>query len=241
VSLADWFGLARPKLAPGIEARVHAWKRVRDADLHVPLTQARLVVVDTETSGLDPTRSKVLSIGACLVEAGALALASTLEVFLRQEQASETANILVHGIGQQQQTRGSSPDEALAAFLEFSGRPVFVGYHALFDATVLQQALRDILGVKLASVWLDLALLLPALFPEAKANGWELDRWLLHFHIANFKRHGALADAVATAGLLLVAMARAAERGLRDPCALLALQRAVLDKANAAQSGSSAA
>lgn len=241
MSLADWFGLARPKLAPAIEARVHAWKRNSDADLRAPLTQARLVVVDTETSGLDPARSKVLSIGACLVEAGALSLASTLEVFLRQEHASETANILVHGIGQQQQTQGSGPDEALAAFLEFSGKPVFVGYHALFDATALQQALRDILGVKLASTWLDLALVLPALFPEADANGWELDRWLSHFHIENFNRHGGLADAVATAGLLLAAMARAAERGLHDPRALLALQRAELDKVNTAQSGSSVA
>jgi DNA polymerase III subunit epsilon len=241
VSLADWFGLARPKLAPEIEARVHAWKRNRDADLRVPLSEARLVVVDTETSGLDPTRSKLLSIGACLVEAGAHSLASTLEVFLRQEQASDTANILVHGIGHQRQTQGASPDEALAAFLEFSGKPLFVGYHALFDATALQRALRDILGVKLASAWLDLALVLPALFPEAGADGWELDRWLSHFHIQNFNRHGALADAVATTGLLLVAMARADKTGLHDPRALLAVQRLALDRINTAQSGSSVA
>jgi DNA polymerase-3 subunit epsilon len=241
VSLANWFGLARPRRAPEIEARVDAWKRSGAADLRVALTEARLVVVDTETGGLDPHRAKLLSIGACVVEAGALTLTPTLEVLLRQEHASDAANILVHGIGEQRQVHATSPDVALAAFLAFAGKPVFVGYHALFDATALQQALRDTLGIRLGSPWLDLALLLPALFPEADARGWELDRWLSHFHISNFERHGALADAVATAELLLLVVARADQKGLRDPRALLALQRAVLDKANAAQSGSSVA
>jgi len=241
VSLADWFGFARPKLAPDIEARVDAWKRSGAADLRVPLTEARLVVVDTETSGLDPHRAKLLSIGACIVEEGALTLAPTLEVFLRQEHASDAANILVHGIGQQRQAQGTSPDAALAAFLAFAGKPIFVGYHALFDATALEHAVRDTLGIRLGSPWLDLALLLPALFPEAHARGWELDRWLSHFHISNFERHGALADAVATAELLLLLVPRADQKGLRDPRALLALQRAVLGRADAAQSGSSVA
>ncbi len=241
MSLANWFGLARPKLVPEIEARVDAWKRTRAADLRVPLTEARMVVVDTETSGLDPHRAKLLSIGACIVEEATLALVPTLDVFLRQEHASDTANILVHGIGQQRQTRGTSPDAALAAFLAYAGKPIFVGYHALFDATVLEHAVRDTLGIRLGSPWLDLALLLPALFPEAHARGWELDRWLSHFHISNFERHSALADAVATAELLLLLVARADQKGLRDSRALLALQRAALDKAHAAQSGSSVA
>jgi DNA polymerase-3 subunit epsilon len=216
------------------------WQALPAQDRRTPLASARFVVVDTETSGLDPRSARLLSIGACRVEALALQLTPSLDVALRQAAPSADANILVHGIGRQRQLDGADAADALTEFLGFAGRPVFVGYHALFDATVLQRALRAELGLAFDTDWLDVAALLPALLPELAAGTWDLDRWLDHCGVPNFERHSALADACATAELLLLALARAAARGIRDVRGLRELQRSELKRRVVALGGAPA-
>lgn len=169
------------------------------------------------------------------MEAGALQLAPSFEVAVRPAVPSADANILVHGIGRKQQLEGSSAADALCEFLAFAGRPVFVGFHALFDATVLQRAVRAELGVAFDTGWLDLAVLLPALYPGLADGIRDLDRWLAHFGIPCLARHSALADASATAQLLLLALTRAQARGLRDVNGLYQLQSAELKRQIEAQ------
>jgi DNA polymerase-3 subunit epsilon len=179
----------------------------------------------------------MVSIGACAIDHGSLRLDQTFERTIRQDSPSDAANILVHGLGRERQASGEAAAEALAAFLTYTGRPVFVGFHALFDATVLARTLRTALGVDLPGDWLDLGLLLPALFADRGRTGWELDLWLRTFGLAGFTRHSALGDAYATAQLMLLVLARAPVRGIGDPRGLFALQRTQLGRAVAADGG----
>lgn len=187
----------------------------------VQLDALRLVVVDTETSGLDPVRDRLISIGACAVEAGRMRLDQTYSALLRQEQPSSHDNVLIHGIGHAAQTAGEAQETALTGYLRFARRDVLVGYHTLFDVAVLRRAIRAALGIAYRPACLDLALLLPEL--EDVGADWELDRWLQRHGLRAFTRHDALADAAVTAELLLVALATARERGLKT---LRELQRA---------------
>ncbi|HZP87075.1 MAG TPA: exonuclease domain-containing protein [Burkholderiales bacterium] len=124
----------------------------------------RWISVDTETSGLDPYKDQVLSIGACAIKERAVALAQSFEATVRQERASAIENVLVHGIGHQAQREGEAASEAAAAYLRFAGNAVVVGFHILFDVIVLQRLIRGSLGSPYRPAWhLDLALLLPAL------------------------------------------------------------------------------
>ena len=59
--------------------------------------------------------------------------------------------------------------------------------------------------------WFDAAVVAPLLFPDAAPHCRHLDDWLAHFGIAVYARHGALADAYATAELWLVLL-QAAQR-----------------------------
>jgi DNA polymerase III subunit epsilon len=70
--------------------------------------------------------------------------------------------------------------------------------------------------------WLDVAFLVPALFPQPAQT---LDDWLRVFGIEAYARHDALADALATAQLFQIVLAEAARRGLRTLGALRGLQR----------------
>jgi DNA polymerase-3 subunit epsilon len=209
---------------------MRAWHALPQPDPRTPLASTRFVVVDTETSGLDPRRAKVLSIGACTVQGMAMWLDQCFERTIRQDSPTEDTNILVHGLGRQQQTTGDPQADVLAAFLAYAGKPALVGYHALFDALVLRRPLQAEFGLKLRTDWLDLALLLPAVLRAPERANWELDRWLQHFGLGNFARHSALADAYATAQLLLIVLARAGQRGIRDVRGLFALQRAQLER-----------
>jgi DNA polymerase-3 subunit epsilon len=235
VSWFDRWVPLRPHAPAQLADAVRAWQCLPAPDRRVPLASACFVVVDTETTGLDPYSAGLLSIGACKVESSALLLAPSFDISLRRDTPSGDENILVHGIGRQRQMEGATAADALCEFLRFAGRPVFVGYHALFDATVLKRALRAELGIAFDVDWLDLAVLLPAMFPDLSAGPWELDRWLAHFGVSSFGRHNALADASATAELLLLALQHAGKRGIKDVRSLNDLQRSELKRQLAAR------
>ena len=169
-----------------------------------PLDAARWVVLDCETSGLDIARDRLLAAGAVAVHGGAVHLAEAFSALVRQEAASAPDNILIHGIGADAQRGGQPLDAVLHALGDFMADANPVAFHAPFDAGILRRH-----GLKVKRAWLDLAVLLPALFPDRGKKESPLDHWLGVFAIPAHARHDALGDAFATAQLLLVALAEA--------------------------------
>ena len=193
----------------------------------IALRAARWVVVDCETSGLDAARDRLLAIGAVAIRGGRIALSESFNAVLRQEIVSDAANIRVHGIGGDAQRSGRPAAQVLDDFSGFMGDGLPVAFHAPFDEAVLRRAM----GARAQSGrrWLDLARLAPVLFPGvAAANGARrsLDDWLEAFGIACPQRHDALADAYASAQLLLVLLAEAERQGAGTVDELLKLERA---------------
>lgn len=206
--------------------RLDAWCTLRPPHSDVPLSRQRCVVVDVETAGLDPRRDALIAIGAVALRDGRIQMAETLEVVLRQDTISAHDNILVHGIGGTAQRGGLEPVEALLRYLEFVGKDPLIAFHVMFDETALRGALRRHLGTNPRARWLDLAYLLPALFPEHARSARFLDDWLRVFDIEVVQRHNACADALATAQLLLIALERARRHGADDYRSLRKLERA---------------
>ena len=217
--------LFRPQveLPEALAQRVSAWRALSGMDERTPLSQARFVVVDVETSGLDARRDRLLAIGAVTVEAQRLLPGHGYEAFLRAATPSSRANILVHGITPHAQRSGGAPEAALMGFLEFVRRDVLVAFHANFDQTVLDRAVRSQLGVRLPNPWSDVAQLAPALVPEARLANRPLDDWLGYFGLRAHVRHSAASDAFASAELFLILLARTARQGLTSVSQLRAV------------------
>lgn len=135
----------------------HAWRALPRANPQTPLALARLVVVDCEISGLAPATDRLLSIGAVVLDAMRIDLATGFEAVLRQGQPSTHANILIHGIGASEQQAGADPRAALIGFLEWSATAPLIAFHAPFDAAFMARAMRQHLGVDPGLLWLDLA------------------------------------------------------------------------------------
>lgn len=188
-----------------------------------PLTRARWVVIDCETSGLDPRRDRLLSVGALRVQGGAhgerILLGESFSSGVRASEASARQNILVHGIGADRQLAAPPLEEVLPQLARFIDGQVPVAFHAWFDREVLGRAMAP-LGLKLPSRWLDLEPLGRALFPQRNLR--TLDEWLAACDIQPAGRHEAMLDALAAAELLLVLLSRARRDGLRTVEELLA-------------------
>ncbi|TBU92889.1 3'-5' exonuclease [Phytopseudomonas dryadis] len=179
-----------------------------------PLARQRLVVLDLETSGLDLKRDQVLSIGAVVIDDGAIQLGQQFECTLQREDHRVSASVLIHGLAPSDIAAGIEPAEALLAFMEFLGDSPLLAFHAGFDQRMLARALKETLGLRLRHTFLDVAELAPMLCPQAGIRQGGLDDWTRHFGLQVHQRHHASADALVTAELALILFSRARRQQL---------------------------
>jgi DNA polymerase-3 subunit epsilon len=220
----------RRSLSPEVRSRLavlHARSRKRareDRSRQAGLfALARFVAMDLETTGPDMRNDRIISIGGVSVADRAVQHRDAFEIVVRQERESGVDNILIHQIGGQEQRAGAEPARALLAFLEYLDGSIAVAFRAEFDATVLRRELQDGLGIRTRLRFLDLAVILPALFPNMQNDS--LDDWTRHFGVLPIGRHHAIADAYANAQLLLLALEQAQRLGLNTAGDLLKLEK----------------
>lgn len=213
--LASWLG-NRPQLSPLLQKRLSAWQNMPSTSSTTLLDNARRVVVDVETSGLNLSKDHLLSIGAVAVVNGRIVFGDSFYVVLQQPTVSRKENILVHGIGGTDQTDGVPAAEALLAFLEYLRKDPLIAFHAFFDKAMIRRAMRQYLGFSFKHLWVDMAYVMPALNPALATQHQSLDDWIAHFDIRNDARHNAMSDALVTAQLFQVALAQAKVKNITD-------------------------
>ncbi|MBD8683163.1 exonuclease domain-containing protein [Pseudomonas sp. CFBP 13719] len=184
------------------------------------LREQRWVVLDLETSGLNLNKDQVLSIGAVVIEDGAVDFSQQFERTLLREQPRLGASVLIHGLGPEAIAAGQVPADALLDFMTFVGDSPLLAFHAPFDEHMLGRALKDSLGYTLQHLFIDVAELAPMLCPDALLRAAGLDDWTTHFGLQVGERHHASADALVTAELAMLLFSRARRQGLDSPCAL---------------------
>jgi len=215
-----------PTLSQEQSLALAAYRAQLAAAASTPLAALRFVVVDVETTGLHPYVDRLISIGAVEVDGCKVRLDSGFEVVFRQKRASANANILIHGIDGTTQLAGLDPAVAMLQFFDYAEQAPLVGFHAGFDRVMIDRAAKAALGCGTSNRWFDLAHLAPALLqvPDSAAPK-SLDDWTEMFGITNQARHNALADALATAQLLQVLLARASAAGIVTLADLLSLEQ----------------
>ena len=218
----SWFGWLR-----AAKPRLDATQQQRLAQLSKPailggdpLRSQRWVVVDLETTGLNLNRDQVLSIGAVVIEDGAVDFSQLFERTLHRADAKLSPSVLIHGLGPSAIAAGSDPVETLLEFMEFVGDSPLLAFHARFDQHMLSRALKDSLGYRLAHPFLDVAEIAQMLCPQAPMREAGLDAWIEYFNLQVGERHHASADALATAELMLILFSRARQQHIDTPEAL---------------------
>lgn len=183
---------------------------------------ARFVILDTESTGLDAKRDKMVSLGAVSSSHYELHIDDAFEAFIPIQH--NTSAVHIHGITRELAAeKGVPEEEALSSFLEYLGDGVIVGHHIQHDITMLELACQKHFGIEklqnLVVDTMDLTLRLDDLgnmtrSPFEEHPDFSLDGLCRRFLVPPHDRHTAIGDAFLTGQIFLKLLKRARSAGL---------------------------
>ncbi len=176
----------------------------------VVLEQASFVVFDLETTGLSPTSSRIVEIGAQRVDA--LVPGATFETLVNPAQPLPRAISVLTGIGPADVRGAPGQELAVRRFLAFAGEGVLVAHNARFDMAFLDRAVERLTGQRVAAPVVDTVWLARRLL-QSRVRRVGLAELARFFGTSVEPCHRALADARATAEILVALVGLAQERG----------------------------
>ncbi len=187
---------------PSLKER-HAGYFARSWDAQTATDEVRFVALDSETTGLDPRKDRLVTIGAVAVIGGEIRLEDSFEALLKVEY--NTSAVTVHGVTRDDGRRGSDEAAVLSQLLPYLRDGVIVGHHVGHDVATLDTALERHFGFTLRNVSLDTMDLALNLERDGALGGSEafrtfsLDALCTRFEIIPHDRHTATGDAFLTA------------------------------------------
>jgi DNA polymerase-3 subunit epsilon len=177
-----------------------------------PLIALSYTVIDTETTGLNPSAGdEIIAIGAVRIINGRVLPREIFDVLVNPRRPIAEAAIAVHGISPPMLRGMPTIDEVLPRFHRFIEDTVIVGHNVAFDMRFLE--LKEArLGFRFSQPVLDTLLLACVIHPYQDDKSLEAiaDRC----GITVTGRHSALGDALTTAEVLLALIPLLAERGI---------------------------
>lgn len=189
------------------------------------LADLACTVFDTETTGLDPVRDEIISIGAVRVLGGRLLRQETFDRLVDPGRSVPPRSVAVHGISTSM-VRGQPPiDDVLPLFARYAEDTVLVGHNVGFDMRLLKEK-EDRTGVRFGQPVLDTLLLDAALHPDFEEHS--LEAIAVRLGVEVLGRHTALGDALVTAEVFLRLMILLEQRGIGTLGEALAASRATL-------------
>jgi DNA polymerase-3 subunit epsilon len=192
-------------LAPFLERYRQSFEPTWTDD--TPIEAVRFVVLDTETTGLNPQTDRIVTIGAVAVQNGEILLDDSYSALLELERNTEA--VTVHGVTRDESRGGLGEAEALAGFLDYLRDGVIVGHHIGHDVATFDAGYGRHWNMSLANRNLDTMDLTLHLERDGAFAGrppirrFTLDALCAMFDIIPHDRHTAAGDAFITAQVFL--------------------------------------
>jgi len=189
-----------------------------------PIDAVRFVVLDCETTGLNPTTDRIITIGAVGIESAEIVIRDSFEALLKI--ASNTGAVTVHGVTRDEARAGMEEPQALESFLDYLKDGVIVGHHIGHDIASLDAGYERHWGFHLQNRCVDtmyLALHLQdagAFSDRRPQRHFTLDALCSIFGVEPHGRHTAVGDAFLTAQVFLRLRALTLKHG-RDRLGLI--------------------
>lgn len=182
--------------------------------LDTPLRDLDMVVFDTETTGLEPSKGdQIVQIAGVRVLNGRLLPEDPFDELVNPGMPIPRSSTRIHGIRDEMVAGKDSVATVLGRFHRYVGGAVLVAHNAAFDMKFLKLKERET-GLRFDSAVLDTLLLSVALQPGHGAH--TLDAIASRFGIENHDRHSALGDSVTTAEILVKMIEVLEARGIRS-------------------------
>ncbi len=178
----------------------------------VPLASLEAVALDTETTGLDPGKDRIVEVGAvalagCVVDTG-----EAFDRMVNPDMPIPPSSTAIHGISDEDARSAGKAGEVLPALTRWIGSRVVIGYAIGFDLAMLK-AEHDRHGLAWRPHRSLCVRQLAALFAPGPADP-SLDATAQWLGVRIDDRHRALGDARAAAAIYAALVPRLAEKGI---------------------------
>ncbi|MBP3657602.1 MAG: PolC-type DNA polymerase III [Clostridia bacterium] len=209
------FGAAKKnkiKLIPGIEAYLtDVTTVVKDADersLH-----DEIVVVDFETTGLNPRKNRIMEIGAVRIRNGQVV--EEYSKFVNPMEPIPEEVVKLTGITDAMVADAGTAETEIPALLAFIGGAAFAAHNAKFDYSFLTEECKR-LGIEISMPVIDTLEFSRRMYPSLKSH--RLGAVCKSLGISLKNAHRAVHDARATAQMLNRMLDTAREKGVERIC-----------------------
>jgi CBS domain-containing protein len=178
-----------------------------------PLISIDAVVIDTETTGLDPRKARLLEIAAVRLVSGRIENAQSFRRLVNPGETIPRETTAIHGIDAAAVADAPSFAQVWPDVSEYTGSSVVIGHTIGFDLAVLQRECERA-GVR----WqrprtLDTQHL--AQVVEPRLGGYSLEQLSQWLGVEVTDRHSALGDALTTARIFGALIPKLREGGIR--------------------------
>ena len=164
------------------------------------------VCLDCETSGLNPKKDEILSIGAVHIKDNKILMRKTFNIFVKPSKNIAAESIKIHHIRPIDLENAVDPEIAVMELLEFIGNRPIVGYYIKFDIAMISKYTKQYLGIKIPNETIEVSSMYYK--TRKKTSEYEFidlkfDTILKNLDIPALGKHDALNDAIMTSMMFL--------------------------------------
>ena len=164
------------------------------------------VCLDCETTGLNPKKDEILSIGAVIIKDNKILMRKTLNIFVKPDKDATEESIKIHQIRPIDLENAVSPKEAILELLEFIGSRAIVGYYIKFDMAMISKYTKQYIGIKLPNHSIEVSSMYYKTRPKNSEYAFidlKFDTIMKELDIPELGKHDALNDAIMTSMIFL--------------------------------------
>lgn len=189
-------------------------------DKDTPVRELPLLTIDLETTGLDPTRDHIISIGFAPIDSLGIVMEGARHMLVKPE-CDIGQSAVFHGITHDQLEHGLPVTEALTRTLDAVKGRLVVAHHARIERDFIAAACRNVFGVDLTLPVVDTMKLHRYLLRRAGASdeslgpdgNLRLQRARDRYNLPRYPAHDALLDAISAGELFLAQAAELSTTG----------------------------
>ncbi len=165
-----------------------------------------VVVFDCETTGLNPKKDELISIGAVKIRGNRILTDEAMHLYIEQKQQISHESITIHQIRHCDLENAISVEEAIEKFLYYIGNRTLAGYYLEFDVAMINKYTKPMYGITLPNRQEEVSAIYYDKKIETIPQGHidlKFNTILKDLDLPTLQAHDALNDAVMTAMIYL--------------------------------------
>jgi len=164
------------------------------------------IVLDTETTGLNPKKDEILSIAAVKIINNKIITSKSFKIFIKPSNKISSKSISIHHILPDDLSNSVSINEALEELFSFIKNLPIIGYYISFDINILNTYIKKYIGTTLNNKQIELSDMYYKRYKKYSAYQFvdlKFDTIIKELDIPKLKKHDALNDAIMSAMIYL--------------------------------------